>query len=202
MRERARGSEQISVLSEPICLLPNVHYHLRTHALVHHFWWFTKTSGAGGGWGVSALSLLLPKLLLCVVKFPLLKYVELVTFSLIKRWLNDASFVQRNECCKRSGFMQGNDSHRGGIWCLLSKSLNVSDPDVNAWPPECVVHDIDPLQLLEPDCSHPMISVAGICIGDVEIYSSQLLHLNFHWLLKCFCFLPTNLFQRAAIFHH
>ena len=117
---------------------------------------------------------------------PLFLKVELVTFSPVKRWLNDASFVQRNECCKRSGFMQGNDSHRGGIWCLLSKSLNVSDPDVNAWPPECVVHDIDPLQLLETDCSLPMVSVEGNCIGDVEIYSSQLLHLNFHWLLKLF----------------
>ena len=95
---------------------------------------------------------------------PLFLKVELVTFSPIKRWLNDASFVQRNECCKRSGFMQGNDSHRGGIWCLLSKSLNVSDPDVNAWPPECVVHDIDPLQLLETDCSLPMVSVEGNCI--------------------------------------
>ena len=117
---------------------------------------------------------------------PLLKYVELVTFSLVKRWLNDASFVQRNECCNWSGFVQGNESHRGGSWCLLSKSLNASDPDTNAWPPECVVHDIDPLQLLEPDCSHPMISVAGICIGDVEIYSSQMLNFNLHWLLKLF----------------
>ena len=69
---------------------------------------------------------------------------------------------------------------------LLSKSLNASDLDTNAWPPECVVHDIDPLQLLETDCSLPMVSVEGNCIGDVEIYSSQLLHLNFHWLLKLF----------------
>ena len=117
---------------------------------------------------------------------PLLKYVELVTFSLVKRWLNDASFVQRNECCNWSGFMQGNESHRGGIWRLLSKSLNASDLDTNAWPPECVVHDIEPLQLLEPNCSRPMISVAGICKRDVEIYSSQMLHFIFHWLLKLF----------------
>ena len=124
-----------------------------------------KTSGAGGGCGVSTLGCSpTSKAIVVCGEVPLFLKVELVTFSPVKRWLNDASFVQRNECCKRSGFMQGNDSHRGGIWCLLSKSLNVSDPDVNAWPPECVVHDIDPLQLLEPDCSRPMVSVEGNCI--------------------------------------
>ena len=56
-----------------------------------------------------------------------------------KRWLNDASSVLRNVYCNWSGCITGNESHRGGIWCLWWTFLNASDLNLNVRPPECVI---------------------------------------------------------------
>ena len=49
-------------------------------------------------------------------------------------------------------------------------SLNAFDLPLNVWPPECVVHDTDPHQLLSSICYLPMYILAGMSIGGVKVY--------------------------------
>ena len=60
-------------------------------------------------------------------------------------------------------------------------SLNAFDLPLNAWPPECVVHDTDPHHLLRSNCYLPMDSLVGMSIGEVKIYTRhelETLHLS------------------------
>ena len=50
-------------------------------------------------------------------------------------------------------------------------SLNAFDLHLNVWPPECVVHDTDPPQLLRSNCYLPMDSLVGMSIEEVNIYT-------------------------------
>ena len=50
-------------------------------------------------------------------------------------------------------------------------SLNAFDLPLNVWPPECVVHDTDPHQLLRSNCYLPMDSLVGMSIEEVKIYT-------------------------------
>ena len=49
-------------------------------------------------------------------------------------------------------------------------SLNAFDLHLNAGPPECVVQDTDPHQLLRSISYPPMDSLVGMSIGEVKIY--------------------------------
>ena len=50
-------------------------------------------------------------------------------------------------------------------------SLNAFDLHLNAGPPECVVQDTDPHQLLRSICYPPMDSLVGMSIGGDKIYT-------------------------------
>ena len=74
---------------------------------------------------------------------------------------------------------------RGHRWDFLMysylNSLNAFDLPLNVWPPECVVHDTDPHQLLRSNCYLPMDSLVGMSIGEVKIYTwheLETLHLS------------------------
>ena len=74
---------------------------------------------------------------------------------------------------------------RGHRWDFLMysylNSLNAFDLPLNVWPPECVVHDTDPHQLLRSNCYLPMDSLVGMSIGGVKIYTwheLETLHLS------------------------
>ena len=61
-------------------------------------------------------------------------------------------------------------------------SLNAFDLHLNAGPPECVVQDTDPHQLLRSICYPPMDSLVGTGIKGVKIYiwhDLKTLHLSF-----------------------
>ena len=53
-------------------------------------------------------------------------------------------------------------------------SLNAFDLPLNVWPPECVFHDTDPLQLLRSNCCLPMGSLVGMSTEGVKL----ILHMN------------------------
>ena len=59
---------------------------------------------------------------------------------------------------------------------------NAFDLHLNVWPPECVVHDTDPPQLLRSNCYLPMDSLVGMSIEWVNVYTwhdlSQYLQLT------------------------
>ena len=44
---------------------------------------------------------------------------------------------------------------------------NAFDLFLNAWPPECVVHDTDPVQTTELQLFLPMDRVVGMSVGKV-----------------------------------
>ena len=51
--------------------------------------------------------------------------------------------------------------------------LNAYDLSINVFQPECVVSDMDPLNLLRIICSLPMVRVVGNSIGEVIICTSH-----------------------------
>ena len=77
---------------------------------------------------------------------PDVKLGELVTFSPLKRWWQWVFICAKDEHCNRSGFMVANErsQRRFSNVCLLDLP-NAFDLHLNVWPPECVVHDTDPL---------------------------------------------------------
>ena len=50
---------------------------------------------------------------------------------------------------------------------------NAFDLLFNVWPPECVVQDTDPPQLLRSNCYLPMDSLVGMSVEEVNIYTWQ-----------------------------
>ena len=85
-------------------------------------------------------------------------------------------------------------------------SLNAFDLHLNVWPPECVVHDTDPPQLLRSNCYLPMDSLVGMSIEEVNIYTwHDLIHavtISTTDCLQKICFLwPLYVLDRGSIRH-
>ena len=71
-----------------------------------------------------------------------------------------------------------NDAFQGGERSPLRFSdvyfldlPNAFDLPLNVWPPQCVVHDMDPPQLLRSHFYLPMDSLVGMSIEEVNIYT-------------------------------
>ena len=117
-------------------------------------------------------------LLLCVGEAPLLDvktHVSWFTFTPLKRWLNESSFVLRMSIASEAVAGWGTWGHRCDfLMHIYLISLNAFDLPLNVWPPECVFHDTDPLQLLRSNCCLPMGSLVGMSTEGVKF----ILHMN------------------------
>ena len=112
-------------------------------------------------------------LLLCDGEAPILLTRDLVTFSHI-----NGDWMSLHLC---QGGIASDAVAEWGTWgyrCdflmhIYLIFLNAFDLPLNVWPPECVVHDTDPLQLLRSNCCLPMGSLVGMSIEGVKIYTSH-----------------------------
>ena len=91
-------------------------------------------------------------LLLCVGEAPLLDvktHVSWFTFTPLKRWLNESSFVLRMSIASDAVARWGTWGHRCDFLMHIYLIFpNANDLPLNVWPPECVFHDTYPFQLL------------------------------------------------------